>query len=188
MRNGHTEILKLFLKDGRVDPSINNNQILSQFRNTETLPTIELLKQDERVKAIEFLNNPNPNPSESNKLTSTSFLNLFNSQLKWSTSSYIESVFSERSNNLVATFIHDLLGISVRQAKAIHNLDDFDKYMFEIHEKMASAQKSNLKSEQVEFLWRYYGATMGYKDHTRRFQETTLYMSAEIMSKKRKRA
>jgi len=107
--------------------------------------------------------------------------------LQWSTASYIESVFSERTNNLVANFIEGLLDITEEKAKAIHNLDDFDKYMSELHDKIASTQKTNLNSEQFAFLWRYYGATMGYKDHTLRYQETTLHMSAEIISKKRKR-
>ena len=172
--NHRYDTLKLLLEDGRADPSVNNNQILSRLRNFEALPTIELLEQDDRVKAIEFLN------SETDRLTTTTFLNLFNSQLKWNTASFIESVFAERPNALVASYISNLLEISLREAKAIKNLDDFDKYIYKMHKDIVnhrirqeapSNQETTLLQRKFEFLMRYYGATIGYKDHFRRFQE-----------------
>jgi ankyrin repeat protein len=161
------KILKLLLEDGRADPSVNNNQILYGLRNAESLSANEILKRDDRVKAIEFLN------SGIKRLSTTTFLNLFNSHLKWSTVSYVEGVFS---NDLVASFISDLLQISIKEAKAIHNLDDFDKYMYIIHKEMTRNTKHISLEWKIEFLWKYYGATLGYKDHFPRFQELTIYM------------
>jgi ankyrin repeat protein len=172
--NHRYDILKLLLEDGRADPSVNNNEILTKFRSGESLPTIELLENDDRVKAIEFLN------SEVNHLTLINFLNLLNSKLKWGTASYIETVFG---NNLITTFISELLEISLPDAKAIKNLDDFDKYIYKMHkdvlnhrisQEAVSKLETTLLQRKFEFLWRYYGGTLGYKDHFSRFQELTV--------------
>ena len=101
-------------------------------------------------------------------------MELLNSPLKYGTPSYLNSVFS---NEHVSSFISDLLKITLTKAKEIKNLDDFDRYVYEIHKEMASNQKLTILIEKkIEFSWRYYSATLGYKDHSRRFQETTIYM------------
>ena len=81
---------------------------------------------DDTVLAIEFLNN------ESNRLRTTTFFNLFNSHLKWSTGSYIESIFAsdQVASSYLSTYL-DLLEISLEKTKSIHSLDDFDKYISE---------------------------------------------------------
>ena len=135
------DILYLLLADGRADPSVNNNQILASLRSTKNLLTIELLEKDDFVKSIEFLN------IESKPLTTTTFLNLFNSPLKWGTSSCIESVFAQRSNDLVLFFISDMLMIPIKEAKSIHNLDEFDRLI-----SLLNAILSNRKRETIKQL------------------------------------
>ena len=103
-------------------------------------------------------------------------LNLFNYRLKSDTPSYIENVLAERPNDLVASFMSDFLEIPLIEAKAIHNLDDFDKYIYEIHKNIAGNPELFVFQSKVTFLWKYYGATLGYQDHFRRFQEMTDYM------------
>ena len=72
-----------------------------------------------------------------------------------------------------------MLKIPPKEAKAIKNLDDFDKYMVEMQEKVpiTSTGTDFLTKAKIEFLWRYYGATLGYKDHFSKFQEMTIYMA-----------
>jgi hypothetical protein len=148
---------------------VNNNELHSKLRG-QTAPTkvLQLLEHDDRVIAIELLK------SQTKSVSTTTFLDLLNSPLKYETPSYLKSVFS---NEHVASFISDLLKISQEKAKEIQNLDDFDKYMYEIHKEMDNNNKPTILMEKkIEFLWRYYGATLGYKDHSRRFQQLTTYM------------
>ena len=109
-------MLKLLLKDGRADPSVNNNEILTRMKNAGNLVI-------ESVHEIELLNSANRD------LELTTFLGLLNSPLKWGTPSYIESVFAERPNDRVAYFCSDLFKIPLAEAKLIRNLDDFDNYI-----------------------------------------------------------
>jgi len=174
------DMLKLLLEDGRADPSVNNNQLYSAVKRFKNFPPKLLLEKDDRVIGIEFLN------GETKPLTTTTFLNLFNSPLKWGTSSYIQSVFSERPNDLVANFLSDLLKIHIAEAKNIHNLDDFDIYIFEMHKEILNGEYNFLLAKKTEFLWRYYGATLGYNDHSSRFQELTVSMASNrVLPEKR---
>ena len=86
---------------------------------------------------------------------------------------------AERKNDLVAYFIVDFLDISPNEAKAIHTLDDFEECFYQIHNEMTRNQEQMSHMSRIVFLWRYYGATMGYKDHFRRFQDTTVFIERE---------
>jgi hypothetical protein len=105
------------------------------------------------------------------RLTTTSFLNLFDSQLKLNTPSYIESVFAERPNDHVASFMSDLLNIPLEEAKAINNLEAFDKQLLKIHQELDNNPSTLISQKKFEFLFRYYSATLGFRDHFGSFQE-----------------
>ena len=96
--------------------------------------------------------------------------------MKYGTPSYIDNVFAERQNDLVASFISELLEIPLIQAKLIRNLDDFDIAINAMYHEMERNPHNFLYDHKVKFLWRYYGATKGYKDHLVRFEEMTTFM------------
>ena len=124
-----------------------------------------MLKQDDRVKSIDFLK------ENRNQLTITTFLNLFDSPLRLGTPSYIKSVFTERPNDLVASFMSNLLNIPLEEAKAINSLKAFDRQLLRIHQELDNNQITNILQKKLEFLFRYYSATLGYKDHLGMFQD-----------------
>ena len=132
--NGHTDIVRMLLQIPEVNPSAIENSALRSASAYGHTDIVRMLEQDDRVKAIEFLK------KNRNRLTMATFLNLFDSPLQLGTPSYIESVFAERPNDHVALFMSDLFNIPLEEAKAVNNLEDFDRYIYKLLEEIENNQ------------------------------------------------
>ena len=174
--NGHADIARMLLSRPDVNSFANDNEafrLASYYGHTDI---VQMFEQDDRFIAIEFLTN-NRVP-----LTITTFLNLFDSPLKLRTPSYIEKVFAERPNDLVASFFSSFLNIPLEEAKAIHNLKEFDMQLLRIHRELENNQNSLLSQKKLEFLIRYYSATLGLEDHRGRFQDLLVVQLSNLLT------
>ena len=88
--------------------------------------------------------------------------------MKLGTKSYIESIFVKKP---VASFLSSLLDIPLEEAKAIHNIDDFDRQLLRIQQELDNNENTLISQKKFEFLFRYYSATNSYKNHFSKFQE-----------------
>jgi len=159
---GHTEIVRLLLSRPDVNPSAIDNEAIRFAYGIGNTDIIRMLEQDERVKAIDFLMN------NRDGLKIKTFIYLFDSQLKLDTLSYIENVFA---NDLVASFISNFLNIPLEDARAINNLEEFDRQLLRLHRELDNNLNTLLSQKKFEFLFRYYSATLGFRDHFGRFQD-----------------
>ena len=69
----------------------------------------------------------------------------------------------------------NLLNIPLEEAKAINNLKAFDRQLLRIHQELDNNQITNILQKKLEFLFRYYSATLGYKNHLGRFQDILVF-------------
>ena len=65
----------------------------------------------------------------------------------------------------------DLLNISLEEAKTINNLEAFDMQLLRMNQELYNNQNTLISQKKLEFLLRYYSATLGFRDHFGRFQD-----------------